>query len=373
MICPYCGSSIAEGTKFCPECGKKLEVNTVSDVNPKICPFCGEVLEPDSVFCDNCGRALSVQPSPLTDTTAGSAGSAGKAPVPPVPPLPASARPSKAHESARSRSKKTKTIPVVIAAVLVVVLTAVIAFRYSDSIRMLLKPDQGMPQDQIAEMTSAETSGLIPENTTVPEASVTETTASPEPAPETTAIPASAAETTSSPEPVPETAAPEPAPEEEPALRYDPLDYETFQQATLADFEWANTDILHGRLPDGIERITNFEEIKGGWKLYIIDDPDGKYGSMMERLCRCAFGEDSHGPGIAIRWDYVHNNATDEGFDDNTPDSFYYGTWENGTLDALGAGSVKITDCWYKDGLEYAVGTMTWPDGIPAAMFLVRP
>ena len=48
-------------------------------------------------------------------------------------------------------------------------------------------------------------------------------------------------------------------------------------------------------------------------------------------------------------------------------------TWENGTLDALGAGSVKLTDFWYKDGHEYAVGMMTWSDDIPAIMFLVRP
>lgn len=371
MNCPYCGSSVAEGTKFCPECGEKLKVNTAFDASQRICPFCGEVLEPDSVFCDNCGKALPVQSSPPANTTAGSAGSAGKAPVPSVPPLPASARPSKAHE-ARSGNKKTKAIPVVIAAVLVVVLMAVIAFRYSDSIKMLLKPDQEISHDQNAGMTSAETSEPLPENATLPESSANDT-AIPEPAADDTEISESAAEGASAPESVDESASSEPGSEVEPALRYDPIEYETFEQATLADFEWANMDILHGKLPDGIERLTSFEEIKGGWKLYIIDDPDGTYGSMIERLCRCAFGEDEDGLGISIRWDYVHNNATDEGFDDNTPDSFYYGTWESGTLDALGAGSVKLTNFWYKDGHEYGVGTMTWPDGIPAAMFLVRP
>jgi len=50
LICPNCGSSIPEGTKFCPECGEKLEVNTASDTNHRICPFCGEVLEPDSSY-----------------------------------------------------------------------------------------------------------------------------------------------------------------------------------------------------------------------------------------------------------------------------------------------------------------------------------
>ncbi len=93
----------------------------------------------------------------------------------------------------------------------------------------------------------------------------------------------------------------------------------------------------------------------------------------MERLCRCAFGEDENGTGIGFRWIYVHDTSTDQGYDDNTPDSFYYGPFENGSLKALGAGSVTITDFYYLDGKEYAVGTMTWADSIPAAIFLVRP
>ncbi len=339
LICPNCRSSIPEGTKFCPECGKKLEANTSSKANHRICPFCGEVLEPDSIFCENCGRQLPVQMS-ASAGTAGAAGSAKKVPAPPMPPLPVSVLPPETHEPAQSRKRKSRTVP--IAAALVIILMAVVAFLCRDSIGILLNPEQEISQDQNAGTVSAEKSE-------------------------------SAADEISTPEPVDESASSQTTAETEQTMRYDPLDYQTFQQATLADFEWANMDILNGKLPDGFERITNFEEVKGGWKLYIIDGPDGQYGTAMERLCRCAFGEDEDGLGIGIRWDYVHNNATDEGYDDNTPDSFYYGTWENGTLDALGAGSVKITDFWYKDGHEYAVGTMTWPDGIPAIMFLVRP
>jgi len=340
LICPNCGSSIPEGTKFCPECGEKLEVNTASDTNHRICPFCGEVLEPDSVFCENCGRALPERPSASEGTAGTAAGSADKVPVPPVPPLPVSALPPETHEPSQSGNRKSGKVPIAVG--LVIALMAVIVFLGREQIGMLLKPEQEISQDQNVATASAEKSE-------------------------------SAAEEASATEPVDESTSSQPAAETEQALRYDPLDYQTFQQATLADFEWANMDVLNGKLPDGFERITNFEEVKGGWKLYIIDGPDGKYGTAMERLCRCAFGEDEDGLGIGIRWDYIHNNATDEGFDDNTPDSFYYGTWENGTLDALGAGSVKITDFWYKDGHEYAVGTMTWPDDIPAIMFLVRP
>ena len=94
---------------------------------------------------------------------------------------------------------------------------------------------------------------------------------------------------------------------------------------------------------------------------------------MMERLCRCSFAEDEQGRGICITWDYVRNNATDEGFEDMSPDSSYYGSWENGIFDGLGAGGVKITDFWNANGHEYAVGRMSWPDGIHAVMYLARP
>lgn len=40
MFCPSCGSNIADGTKFCPICGKKIEV-TASDNNPNVNRFGG--------------------------------------------------------------------------------------------------------------------------------------------------------------------------------------------------------------------------------------------------------------------------------------------------------------------------------------------
>ena len=63
MICPYCGTSLANGANFCPECGKKLDAAAASALDHSICPFCGEILEPNSIFCENCGRPLSSQPS----------------------------------------------------------------------------------------------------------------------------------------------------------------------------------------------------------------------------------------------------------------------------------------------------------------------
>jgi hypothetical protein len=49
--CPSCGASLEKNSKFCPECGEKLNTS-------KHCPECGEKLKPNAKFCINCGTKL---------------------------------------------------------------------------------------------------------------------------------------------------------------------------------------------------------------------------------------------------------------------------------------------------------------------------
>ena len=226
--------------------------------------------------------------------------------------------------------------------------------QYSDSFKTLLKPDQGMPQD-----FDVEPSTVV---MTEPVEPATDAPAKPELPPESVYVP-EAEENKDS----------EGNMDFEEIHLYDLQDYETFEPATLADFNWVTYDIAHGILPTGMDRLESFEEIEGGWKLYIIDEPSGENSTTMERLCRCAFGVDANGRCIGIRWDYIHNYHTDEGWDDKTSDSFFYGPWDNGVFSGIGPGSITITDFWHANNHEYAVGRMTWPDGVPAVIFLVRP
>ena len=57
--CENCGKNITPGTKFCPDCGAKIEKAThevSNDINH--CPNCGEKVEHDESFCENCGANL---------------------------------------------------------------------------------------------------------------------------------------------------------------------------------------------------------------------------------------------------------------------------------------------------------------------------
>ena len=50
--CPNCGAEVKEGTKFCPDCGKKIETENLK------CPKCGAEVKPGAKFCPECGEKL---------------------------------------------------------------------------------------------------------------------------------------------------------------------------------------------------------------------------------------------------------------------------------------------------------------------------
>ena len=62
--CTKCGTSVSEGTNFCPNCGTKVESN-------KSCPDCGEEVEKEASFCGQCGKELSISEAKTIETGEG--------------------------------------------------------------------------------------------------------------------------------------------------------------------------------------------------------------------------------------------------------------------------------------------------------------
>ncbi len=51
--CPNCHTKLKTNSKFCPECGTKIEMK-----KPSFCTECGEPVNPGSKFCANCGAKI---------------------------------------------------------------------------------------------------------------------------------------------------------------------------------------------------------------------------------------------------------------------------------------------------------------------------
>lgn len=67
MYCVNCGNKIMEGSKFCNECGTKIDSNDTRKSlksNSNKCSYCGEQLENGVLKCPSCGKdANKIKPN----------------------------------------------------------------------------------------------------------------------------------------------------------------------------------------------------------------------------------------------------------------------------------------------------------------------
>lgn len=67
IVCPACGLTNAEGTKFCQNCGNKLEIPAPEPAGV-ICGGCGAANAPGTKFCCECGAKLEAPAEPEKKT-----------------------------------------------------------------------------------------------------------------------------------------------------------------------------------------------------------------------------------------------------------------------------------------------------------------
>ena len=150
----------------------------------------------------------------------------------------------------------------------------------------------------------------------------------------------------------------------------DPKLFDTDERPTLADFTWVTKDILAGKVPE--DEPVYFSEILGGWKCYILDD--SSYGSYAERLLNMRIEGTTEEITLTFDWYYTHMYNTDEGYDDPSPDSVFTGGLNKDRyIETFGAGSAVLTDFFMKDGHQYGIGIMNWPDGTKGFIAITRP
>lgn len=151
----------------------------------------------------------------------------------------------------------------------------------------------------------------------------------------------------------------------------DPSYFEATQESTRADF--LTPEHLQGTLPTDAEQITQHQYLCGTWKDYMLDDPKDKLNCMTERFIQVRFSDTNGHAQLVIDWSYVYDGSTGEGFEENAPVSVFAGSFSGRQLDALGAGRIVLTDFYYLNDEEYAIGTLIWPDGMDSFVSLKRP
>ncbi len=154
----------------------------------------------------------------------------------------------------------------------------------------------------------------------------------------------------------------------------DPDRYAASGLPEQADFAWITQDILDGKIPSGVERLTDFREVTGPWKCYVQDITQGGESSyVVQTFLNITIDGKKDDCTLLFDWGYTYLGNTGEQYDDPTPDSEFSGSWSDGGIEALGVGSAEITGFWYAEGHEYAVGVMHWPDGASGTLMMVRP
>ena len=57
-VCPGCGAPVADGVKFCNQCGTRVEVSVPAAEAKKFCSNCGAEAVPGVKFCSQCGAKI---------------------------------------------------------------------------------------------------------------------------------------------------------------------------------------------------------------------------------------------------------------------------------------------------------------------------
>lgn len=126
-------------------------------------------------------------------------------------------------------------------------------------------------------------------------------------------------------------------------------------------------------LSDKAEKLTDFSDVSGGWKAYIVSSPDDIAHSVTYLMNIRLSGSEKN-VTVTLDWDYFYvNDSGDEGHS-TEPDSVYTGSWDSaGKAEAEGMGMITLHDFYFDNGKQYGLGTVSWPDNTYGAIALVRP
>ena len=146
----------------------------------------------------------------------------------------------------------------------------------------------------------------------------------------------------------------------------------TTQRPSIEDFRWYLDDVEKNGVPKGVTRETDFNNLAANWKCLFIYDPEGKdTGRLYDFLTFTLSGAEGNG---AVILDWSHMFAGDEDIDaTQMEDTVLNMNWKNGTLYGYGPMNLSIKQFYSYNGAQYAIGTLTLPDGTEGLVAMTRP
>lgn len=166
-------------------------------------------------------------------------------------------------------------------------------------------------------------------------------------------------------------------------------DYDTGVDPTWEDFGWfldedMESAALNGEdmfLGDGVEKLTEYEDIIGGWKAYLCYDPKGTshdigQNGTMAYLAHLEISGTEAAPILYL--DLVRSRNTFNGEEADITDSGFVleCTRKDGVIEGTNDGDslqIRIEHFGWAAGQEYAYGSMKDKDGADYVIALFRP
>lgn len=229
-------------------------------------------------------------------------------------------------------------------------------------------PTETAAQQQISLQRDPERTAPTTEAAEPPTTEATEppTTEPPATEPPTTEPPTTEPPTT---EP-PTTEAPTTEPTEPPYPSWSVISTDAYPSLEdISGFDWTGTWLT--KTSEAVS-ITDTRVMRGGWKAYMVSDPQNVRDSLAEHFLNVYIDGTKYDLTITLDWYRTYIASLGESFEDSSPDSVFQGECHGGTIEAIGSGKLVLTGFYYENGKEYATGKYTWPDGVEAVIGLVR-
>lgn len=149
-------------------------------------------------------------------------------------------------------------------------------------------------------------------------------------------------------------------------------DLSTGERPTWEEFRWYLDDVQKNGVWKDAVQFTDFDQMLGSWKAYIVYDPYHNMDSYAEEILNVELTGSAAEAHAVMDWYIIYWG--EEPYDVSTEeDSIFSGSYENGEWYLTGSGNIIISQFYIHEGKQYAFGSLLTPDGVIADLVLMRP